>query len=614
MHEARKVTHHHVFLISLVLALVAIVLSFLLYVVQASHARAMEQGAQQAANLASLLEERVRAAFQSADFLLDDVALHVDMQKGLPDPQSESGKALRKLLFDKWQRGSSLANIGFLDPMGRIQYTMLGDGSVSQAGESYLAELGGVRAPEMAMSSPQVMPQLHEPGVLMGRAVRDEGGKLAAVSVGWLRSSYFDAMFAPLKLGPQGIVVLTDDHYRLIARHPELPDFPVGSQYGHPHTETGPLPDTSILVSELDGTRRITAWRRLQDYHVVLVVGIAETDALAEWRTQTLRYFLVGLVVCLFGAALTIMLLNAARQAERLSESEALLRESEARHRQIIELAPAAMVQVSGTPPAVTYANRDFEQLFGREHGEAAGHPVVELFVDPSDATRLLDDAAKSGGIHERELQLTDGRHNFWGLVSATALPGVGGQGFLLGFADIDARKVLEHRLTVEASTDALTGLANRRYFFARSEAACDQARRYHRPLSVVVMDIDKFKAVNDNYGHHVGDAVLERAARILQVTLRQPDLPARIGGEEFVALLPETSLQQAMEAAERIRQAIEDAPLTLEDGRLVAITASFGVAAYKDEDDIHPAIDRADEAMYRAKQGGRNRVEIAIA
>ena len=602
---------HYRYLVSLLLLLVGGVLGSLLYAGNQSHDRALVQGATHAVNLARVLQEQVRGAFQSADSLLDDVASHIDPKRGLPDVDSEAGQKLRHLLFDKWRRSPALADLGFVDAQGHTRYVMVGDGDANPMDDALLQTLRADPRRDVVFSAPRRLPQLREPGVMIVRAIRDENGQPVAYAVGWLRSQYFATLFSPIDLGAHGVVWLQDEQRRLVVRQPAVVDFPVGTQFAPPVLAPGPIPQTYFQQSQVDGMNRVSARMQITNYPFVLVVGIAETDALAEWRNQSARYFLAGVLVALLAAALIVVMLNAARQAETLAETAALLQQGEARQRQLMEFAPTAMAQVSGSPPVIVFANRDFEALFNREHGEGVGALLTELFGDPSDAVRLLDDTSSSGEVHERELRLTDGRDRFWGQVSVATLPGAGRGNFLISFANIDARKKLESRLTAEASTDALTGLANRRYFFARAEGFCELARRYHRPLAVALLDLDWFKHVNDTFGHSIGDAVLERTARILQVTLRQPDLPARIGGEEFVALLPETTLEQALEAAERIRQAIEDAPLTLDDGRLVPVTASLGVAIYAvDEPNIQAALNRADAALYQAKQGGRNRVE----
>lgn len=160
------------------------------------------------------------------------------------------------------------------------------------------------------------------------------------------------------------------------------------------------------------------------------------------------------------------------------------------------------------------------------------------------------------------------------------------------------------------ARTDALTGLANRRAFDEVAQQEIERARRYGTPLALVMTDIDHFKVVNDTYGHHIGDQVLQNFAKVLMSQVRSIDLVGRWGGEEFVILLPETSLEEAHLAAERMRLAVAGTPLRFE-GKSFGYTASFGVAEFQPETPtMDSLLGRADAALYRAKDAGRNRVE----
>jgi diguanylate cyclase (GGDEF)-like protein len=165
-------------------------------------------------------------------------------------------------------------------------------------------------------------------------------------------------------------------------------------------------------------------------------------------------------------------------------------------------------------------------------------------------------------------------------------------------------------RLQLLAMTDPLTGLANRRRTDYRGSEAFKTARLTATPYSVLALDIDHFKQVNDTHGHAIGDAVLARVGRECQRTLRKLDLMGRIGGEEFSGLLPETAEPAAMHVAERLRQGVEK--LNFDDlSPGLKVTISIGVAQMRDSDtDFAGLLSRADAAMYRAKQGGRNRVE----
>jgi diguanylate cyclase (GGDEF)-like protein len=166
------------------------------------------------------------------------------------------------------------------------------------------------------------------------------------------------------------------------------------------------------------------------------------------------------------------------------------------------------------------------------------------------------------------------------------------------------------HIYKTAATTDPLTGLLNRRGFFEAAGTLTTRHRRTLAPISVLAFDLDHFKSVNDRYGHAVGDAVLQMFAKVARETLRASDVVGRLGGEEFVALLPST-LAEASIAAERVRAALAAASL-VRNGQRVAATVSIGVSSGSPTTAVDLLITRADDALYRAKANGRNRVETA--
>lgn len=163
-------------------------------------------------------------------------------------------------------------------------------------------------------------------------------------------------------------------------------------------------------------------------------------------------------------------------------------------------------------------------------------------------------------------------------------------------------RDLLEH----ESTTDELTGLRNRRFLMERMGDEIARAERRDVPLTVVTFDIDTFKAVNDTFGHAAGDDALKAVADVFRTESRAYDVVGRMGGDEFIAVLPDTALGDAVALAERLGAGVRDVELSSVPPGL---TASFGVAARRSGDDLHGLLRRADRALYRAKRAGRNRV-----
>ena len=186
--------------------------------------------------------------------------------------------------------------------------------------------------------------------------------------------------------------------------------------------------------------------------------------------------------------------------------------------------------------------------------------------------------------------------------------------GMLSALAAFYRRTVLiaEDRLRKQATLDPLTGLNNRRHFETLATHVLARSQRDGTPVTLLLCDVDHFKRVNDEHGHAVGDEVLVAVARLLTHNLRDGDVVARWGGEEFVALMPASPLDKTRAVAERIRAALQATPLHVGTGAPLTITLSLGVAQVHGAQDLHAAIARADKALYEAKNAGRNRVIVA--
>lgn len=251
----------------------------------------------------------------------------------------------------------------------------------------------------------------------------------------------------------------------------------------------------------------------------------------------------------------------------------------------------------------------------GRTREEVIGRPLLD-FLAPHSAAVFHETFArflKEGEIKDIEVDLVRSTGSLMPvLVSATALRNADGELMMSRSTVFDntEQKMMEAQLDRLARTDPLTSLSNRRDFRERAEQELARSRRHGHALALLMLDVDHFKAVNDTHGHAAGDEVLRQLSRELDEVLRESDLPARLGGEEFAVLLPETDAEAACQVAERLRAHLATHPAMLETGHTLTYTISLGVAFWRPSDSgLDDLMLRADRALYEAKRGGRNRV-----
>ena len=303
----------------------------------------------------------------------------------------------------------------------------------------------------------------------------------------------------------------------------------------------------------------------------------------------------------------------------RLREaSQRALELSEARLRAVLDSALDAFVGVD-VRGVIHQWNRQAEAIFGWRADEAIGRPMTALFV-PQEARAFHQGGMRTSGSRmlNRRVELPALRRDgsrFPCEIAVTALPAPdGGMVHFAAFMrDITERRHFEQRLAEAASTDALTGLPNRRSFEARAAAALARARRDGQRVALLFLDLDRFKAVNDEHGHGAGDAVLKAFAQRLLGTLRESDTVARLAGDEFVVLL-EGITGDAGHAIGRVAAKIlAAARLPVETGVGTVVTgASIGVAVGSGHASLERLLHEADTALYRAKQDGRDAVRVA--
>ncbi len=269
---------------------------------------------------------------------------------------------------------------------------------------------------------------------------------------------------------------------------------------------------------------------------------------------------------------------------------------------------------LDGSGPEIVYVNQAFTDLTEYSFEEAVGQTPRMLQSEKTDREQL--DVIRKALAEKKAVKLVvsnrskSGR-DYW--LDISMLPLYDDQGEVTHFAaierDVTEQVEREERLASQARTDPLTGLLNRRTFDEELGNEFSRFQRRRSKYSVLMLDIDNFKDLNDHYGHAFGDIVLRSLAQCCKDNVRRHDTLARVGGEEFSIISPHNSQKAALKMAEKIRQRIEDLSFEV-DGKEPKITISIGVSEVDFEDYDHTSVlERADEAMYEAKERGRNDV-----
>ncbi len=291
--------------------------------------------------------------------------------------------------------------------------------------------------------------------------------------------------------------------------------------------------------------------------------------------------------------------------AERI-RTEERIRALEKRSRMLVENAPFPIAISSLNDPRIIYLNPEADSKLRTDEKAAVGCPAADFFADPEDFERLREILGKEGHLRDFEVELvTLSGFHFWANISANTTQYEGKPSILFSVLDISQRKELTFRLEEMAMTDDLTGLANRRHFTQRGEQEFHRAKRYDTPLSLLMVDADRLKKVNDTFGHEAGDEVIRRIALVLRGCSRDVDLAGRLGGDEFGILLPNTRLESALNLAERLRRLMAQETTEVR-GSHIQVSLSIG-AAEKDARmyGIDDLFRKADLALYRDKASG---------
>ena len=454
------------------------------------------------------------------------------------------------------------------------------------------------------------------PSFHISRRINNSDGSFAGVVSLALQTRYFTEIFSKITqeprtfflLGRDGLIRATDEAFGdMLGR--SLKESPLFEKI-----KGDPLQGEYVGIGSLTQQRRIISYRAVGAYPLYVTVSIEETKALARHRLRRNIYYGTAGLTSLLLLGLLLGLYRSQKKQELLSHS--VVKEKE-KAESYLDMADALIVAVDATGRITLVNHRGCEildypesELIGKnwldvlalpEHREKAAE-VFYRFLS-SEAGPLMKHANfrvrdRQGNVHVLDLS-SRLVYDEQGAIAGTLSSG----------ADVTQRRQLEEELKILATTDFLTGLSNRRHFLGAAVLVMESFRRYHRPLALLVLDIDHFKKINDTYGHATGDQVLVSVADTLRSVLRSADFCGRFGGEEFVCLLPETTETEARIVAERLRRSLAEQSVVAAEG-IVRFTASIGLTVADVSDaTVESLLQRADAAMYEAKKAGRNRV-----
>ncbi|HNW77683.1 MAG TPA: diguanylate cyclase [Candidatus Competibacteraceae bacterium] len=295
-------------------------------------------------------------------------------------------------------------------------------------------------------------------------------------------------------------------------------------------------------------------------------------------------------------------------------QSETQLRALEKRYRNLVENAPFPIVISRIDDGIILYLNPQAARKLTVSRTYILGKSTQAFYVQPEERDQLIAQLLQQGFLQHREVRLrTAAGELFWANLSATLIQFEDQLAVFFAIIDISERKALEQRLQTLAITDELTGLYNRRHFTQCGIEEVVRAQRYSTPFSLLMLDIDHFKTINDTYGHESGDEMLRSLAGMLQQQLRSLDIVGRLGGEEFGVILPNTARAEARCLAERLCQAVSRHEIVTRYA-LLKMSVSIGVATFGASMQTIDDLSRcADHALYQAKAEGRNRVVVAL-
>ncbi|HEX9209846.1 MAG TPA: diguanylate cyclase [Bradyrhizobium sp.] len=459
--------------------------------------------------------------------------------------------------------------------------------------------------------------------VTLSRRFNKQDGSFGGVVLAAISSKYLSHFYEQFEIGRNSSVTLMYGDGMIIARNPSNEKF-VGRNVG----DTPLFRDASLqrpngayhFKSPLDGVERVSFFKRSSRYPLVLLATVDKDELLAPWRAAAISRMLYVLalvmLIAIIGAVLVRQLQRGQRMAAALVEKEA--------HFRLLAEGSSDMVTRIGPDERLRYVSPSSNRVIGWRANQLIG-TLALAGIHPEDLPQVqaIVDAMKRGEKDEARVTYRNvhrQKSEVWleSTMRVTRKDNGNVDGVVAISRDITEQKKLETRLETLAIEDSLTGLANRRRFDERLNEEWARAYRDRSSLGLLMIDVDHFKAYNDEYGHPAGDACLRVVAKIIAAEMqRVGDLAARYGGEEFAMLLPNTDAAGCARIGERIRSAVHDAGLVhASNPAAECVSVSVGGAACRPSFErtagAGSLVEAADRALYAAKDAGRDRLMMS--
>lgn len=458
----------------------------------------------------------------------------------------------------------------------------------------------------------------------ISRRINDVNGAFAGVALATIASGYFADYYRRLNVGKRGSILLASTDGTVLSRAPYNAGT-IGTDLSSNRLFSEILKTSRSgayhYVSPIDQVERIGGYDKSERFGIVVVAAVSQQEALAPWQTGLLQRQLAAALFLGLVALLGVRLID---QLERRRLDALALRQKEEEFRLLAESA-SDLVERYDAEGIRRYVSPASIGLLGYTPEDLIGTSAMALVVEQDlplvtqSAERLRTGVSTEETVSCR-VRRVDGTI-VWVETSLRLVPGEHGEevGVVAVSRNITDRKELELQLAAMATIDGLTGLRNRRSFDAALEAQMAQARRSGTPISLLMVDVDRFKFFNDEYGHMAGDACLKSIATVVAAAAKRPvDVAARYGGEEMVVLLPDTNISGATFIAGEICRQIEALQIPHERNIPWQVaTVSVGCSCVENrpgdpERDSAWLVSTADMALYQAKGEGRNRAKAA--